>query len=1518
MSNLFISHSSHDADAAQALQAQLAAQGHRSVFLDFDPQAGIQAGVSWERTLYTKLRACRAVVALCSDNYLASQWCFAEIALARMEGKEIFVLRIAPWSDKTQLPSILQVEQTIDLRSQPALAYQRLWNGLQQKGIVAAESRDWRPDEPPYPGLRAFREQDAAIFFGRDEVLREGLELLNRVRRLGHPRLMMVLGSSGSGKSSLVLAGMLPALRRDRQQWRLVPPLRPGRDPLQALAQAFSQAFGEAGQTLDADTILRGLVPTTAPAPTTADTNTATPAGAAQAAVPGPTEAGSAAAARQRLLQALQAVEPDLTVADVQVLQSLRLLRDYLAQPPAGTPAPPPPPPPAPPPPDAQPLAELAARLQRQGGDAQASIVLVIDQFEELLGHPATHPASQFLALLRGALAQAHSPLLVIATMRSDCLDSFQRCPPLLGLGFQSLSVGPMTVDGMRQVIEEPARLGQIMLEKGLADLLLHDTDTPDALPLLAFTLRRMWERYGGDRLLAIDEYRALGGLQGAIAQVAEETYQDVLALDKTDQPALAKALRDAFLSMARPAGDGAGWARQPVAWDWLPAQVRPALEPFIDPQRLLVKRQDGTVEVAHEALFRSWGRLRRWLDDNTESLHLLRDIHDQARAWQQAGSDTEREPYLLRGGRLVRALDLQREGGLPLADLDLAFIAASDHAERAQAEARERRRRRALRRTQVFAAVLGLAFLVAAWAWREADQQRSAAERQRKMALTEVHKRDPVLGRLVSREVPGRPAGWTAIAADQALYRVPQIHQLGRGLVADTVAAVAVVPGGRFATANAAHEVWLWAPDPGAGTGLQPQLLGTHGVKLWDVALSQAGSTVASADNDGVVKLWDARQRAPAPALHSLQPAAPGQALRVRLSQDGQVVAVLAEAGEGGPRSVTVWRLDGGTPRSERVPVRRHRGADDAETALALSPDGSRLLVGHRSGAVVLRVVQPGFAPDRQQPAAHARPVLQLVFGDSAAEWASADDAGQLRWRLPARGGVLEVGDTGVQSPLALRLAQGRIFVASETTVFVRNLAGRVDPAHAYFPEFFNQSIRDADFDGQRVLTALEGRDGATSWDIARATEPRQLAVAPAGCADDQARALAYLGDDRLLVAYAGGTLRLWTMLDPDRAAGSPGPQPQLLAAPASGAGCAQAGARPPPLAARLTALATSADGQRYAMAFQDGRIAVGQVGTGGPAAAPTLMPPPPPLEAVRAGGETCLPPAAPGDPGLADSRQAVWSLAFDPAGRTLVVGRQDGRVLLLALDSQRWTEVGRHAGAVCRVDWARSGDRLLSASLDQQARVWPLAAGRPAGAPSVLPHPGAVYTAAFSANGQQVVSGAADFLLRVWALGPAQASKRELPGHYSSVRDAAFSHDGRWLLSGAGNQLGLSCLAGPGPGPAPGAPAPCEADQMLKVNTPHQAPEVGAVRALAVAPNRPQFAVVDAAGEVNLFRTDHRTALWRQQPVCMAAAQRQTALRETAAQAEAGARQCQSVVAACGRSAGDCDRALADAALR
>jgi hypothetical protein len=337
-------------------------------------------------------------------------------------------------------------------------------------------------------------------------------------------------------------------------------------------------------------------------------------------------------------------MEAELTAsdADEQVSDSVQRLKDYLirrrassTEPSPGTEE------------DgvAASLPAILTRLRLHSQNPEAKLVLVIDQFEELLGHESDHPATSFLTMLRLALEAEDGQLLLIATMRSDYLGLLQRSPPLRGVGFRSLSVGPMGRAGMRQIIEEPAQLGQIQLENGLADLLLQDTETADALPLLAFTLRLLWDRHHELRRFEMASYEQLGRLQGAIAQVADETYEAVLARvpEGEARDVLARQLRDAFLSLARPAAEGSGWSRQTVRWQQFSETVQTALLPFVDAQRLLVRRANNTVEVAHEALFRSWTRLKGWLDENAEGLHLLREIRVEAGKWSQAGTEEEK-----------------------------------------------------------------------------------------------------------------------------------------------------------------------------------------------------------------------------------------------------------------------------------------------------------------------------------------------------------------------------------------------------------------------------------------------------------------------------------------------------------------------------------------------------------------------------------------------------------------------------------------------------------------------------------------------------------------------------------------------------------------------------------------------------------------------------------------------------------------------------------------------------------
>jgi hypothetical protein len=88
--------------------------------------------------------------------------------------------------------------------------------------------------------LNAFREEDAAFFFGRGSADDRRSSIGEVVRKVHEHPFVMLVGRSGCGKSSLIYAGLLPALRRERDRFWNVLSLRPGPAPLWALAAAFN------------------------------------------------------------------------------------------------------------------------------------------------------------------------------------------------------------------------------------------------------------------------------------------------------------------------------------------------------------------------------------------------------------------------------------------------------------------------------------------------------------------------------------------------------------------------------------------------------------------------------------------------------------------------------------------------------------------------------------------------------------------------------------------------------------------------------------------------------------------------------------------------------------------------------------------------------------------------------------------------------------------------------------------------------------------------------------------------------------------------------------------------------------------------------------------------------------------------------------------------------------------------------------------------------------------------------
>ena len=177
------------------------------VFLDLDPERGIVAGQRWKEALQKAAHRCEVVLALVSPEWLASGWCKSEIDAARLMGKKIIVR-----TDRgRQEPGAARpCRRAMDRSRDDPDAYVRLKEGLKRAGLDPS-SFPSRRDVGLIPGLH-LEEKDAAMFFGRDAQIVRGLDKLRGLARTGVERMLVILGASGSGKSSFLRAGLWPRL----------------------------------------------------------------------------------------------------------------------------------------------------------------------------------------------------------------------------------------------------------------------------------------------------------------------------------------------------------------------------------------------------------------------------------------------------------------------------------------------------------------------------------------------------------------------------------------------------------------------------------------------------------------------------------------------------------------------------------------------------------------------------------------------------------------------------------------------------------------------------------------------------------------------------------------------------------------------------------------------------------------------------------------------------------------------------------------------------------------------------------------------------------------------------------------------------------------------------------------------------------------------------------------------------------------------------------------------------------
>jgi WD40 repeat protein len=1129
----------------------------------------------------------------------------------------------------------------------------------QQLRTALANLRRLRPtlisDQSPYLGLLTFQESNAHLFFGRDALI---ANLLERVRR---SPFLAVLGASGSGKSSVVRAGLLPMLKGGAlpgsESWRYIT-LKPGARPLDALAVELIKLQNA------------------------------------------------------ELSQALT-LSQQLAENDRAFLLALDLL------------------------------------LDRAAGQR---LVLMIDQFEELWtqmpleeGARATFVSQQqrpFIERLLTALSAPDTPLVVVLTMRLDFLDEAADNPALAqAISEHNVIVSPMSPDELREMIVRPVELVGGDFEPGLVDELVEQGQR-GALPLLEYTLAELWEERLPNGVMTWEAYRRLGGVEGALAARADALLHEHYTAEQQNE------LRQVLLRLVQP-GEGVADTRRRVCLDELVLAGRSfeelytLLKPLID-ERLLTSGRDETngeetIEVSHEALIRAWPTLGHWINEARVDLRFQLRLEEAAQEWEANNRNSE---LLWSGLRLSQAKEWLERAQPRLNARDQAFLDASREAERARIEAEEAARQhelaqakaraeeqaavsRRLRRQAIF---LACAFVIALVAAAGAVRFGVEARRSSLVALARQ------LAAQAERDAASQPdrALLSGLQANRfvdelqtrgALLSVLRSNERLIGFLnghTESVNSVAFSPDGTIlASASDDGTIRLW--DMASWQLLGEPLRG-HTAPIWSVQFSPDGRTLASASDDASIRLWDVATR------RSLGEPLLGHSEAVNsvaFSPDGKILV-----SGGGDFTIQFW--DVATQQPLGGPLQGH---EDEVFSVAFSPDGKTL--ASASWDKTIRLWDVASRQMIGEPLkGHTDAVLHMAFSPDGSILASASNDATVRlWNVAERQPIGEPlqGHTSFVRSVAFS-PDGKTLASAGGNAIIRlwNVASQLpidDPINS-------GNVWSIAFSPDGSTLASANSDTTIRlWDMAS----RRPLGEPLQVHDKPVRSVAVSSDGKMM-ATAGDdhTIRLWNTVNQ-----------QPIGGPLRGH------------TDTVWSVAFSPDGTILASGSEDATIRLWDVASRQPL----------------------------GDP-LQSHSGPVTSVAFSPDGTILASGSEDATIRLWDVDT--WQPLGKplqgHNEAVTSVAFSPDGKTLASASKDTTIRLWEVASQRPLGEP-LQGHTDAVWSVAFSPDGKILASTGDDTTIRLWNVASRQSLGKPLRGHNGSLYTVAFSPDGSTLVSAGFN---------------------------------------------------------------------------------------------------------------------------------
>ena len=1120
----------------------------------------------------------------------------------------------------------------------------------------------------PYRGLHAFREADAPFFFGRETFT----ELL--VESVAAAPMVGVIGPSGSGKSSVVLAGLVPRLRATNGAgngngnggWTVVE-MRPGSRPYHALAGAVLPLYEG----------------------------------------------------------------PGLTETDR--LAEMNKLAGYLRD---GSVAP----------------RDVLARIGDKHPDL-GRLLLVADQFEELYTlcpDEAEHRAFQDL-LFEAAFETNVSggsgrtggtgglPLTLALTLRADFMGHALAYRPFAdAIQKHDVKLGPMNREELARVVRLPAEKQGRAFETGLVERIVDDVgERAGTLPLLEFALTKLWEQQAAG-WLTHEAYEAIGRVEGAVARHADGVY---VRLAEPEQ----ERARRVFVQLVQP-GEGTEDTRRLATHEELLADWG-LVQRLADARLVTTGRDEAgreTAEVVHEALIRSWGRLREWMSADRRFRTWQERLRFALRQWAETGHD---EGALLRGVPLGEAEGWLAERGGEMTGAERDYIAAGTALrERREAEremlrqrelavererAEEQRVRaeeqaaaaRTLRRRAVWLAGALVVAAVAAGAalnfGRQAQQSAAATEHERALATVRelaaassvAVTTDPDLALLLAIEAISRTGAShlpLQSASQSTLANAVEAATPSRSIASykSVIARITFSPDGSILAAiTFDRKVHLLDPNTGRELAvLQPVTTGQFAFTPDNRSIVTLGADTQS------LQIWSV------PSGHSIRTiqSKTGDITWFALSPDGQ--SVVASTGD----QVAVWNTANSDLRFT-VPM--------LKAGLPLySPDGNRLAVNGDEQEVSVFEAQSGrllttvpgrFAGGR----AYSRDGRYLAVADSNGDIKVLDAATlRLEQMLVAhRGQDLRPAF----SPDSKLIAAG----SSDGTVRVWDLAtGR----EQYVLSGHRSGVNTPTFAPDGTELATYGYDGtARLWDLGTGA---LLRVLTAG----SWYVICSFSPDSRSVATAGfdGTVRLWDM--------TPDPDALVLSHPVD-----------------VSDLVYMPDGRTVLTAANDGKVRVWDTLTG------RLT------KSVDTGSVQ----------GVSDIDISADGKILAAAGDSVSLWELDTGTLLRRIE-------GKSVGGSGAMALSRDGGRMVTQSNDQTVVVWDVHSGE-----RLVEIPGVAsdgYSSVLSPDGQLVAAGWGQDRVRLWNASTG-AVVRDLIGHSNAVAWMGFSPDGQRLVTASSDRLAM-----------------------------------------------------------------------------------------------------------------------------